>query len=140
MHKRLPIGLTLVRKYISKEYAEQSLIKEGAQKVKPARVKPPVKVKEVEIGVVVYKPPYGPKLKLTPEQAADRLEELRSELSLTERRLEKLKETQRKNPEWKAYDKWADDIVTIGTRIEEQLAVSEMLGEEIVTLKKAMGG
>jgi len=53
-----------------------------------------------------------------------------AELVLTGKRLEGLKNTQTKNPGWAAYDKYADAIVGIDIRIEEQHAALEMLGED----------
>lgn len=54
-----------------------------------------------------------------------------AELKLTHIRLEKLKKTQAKNPKWAAYDQYADDIVGIDIRIEEQYAVSEDLESDL---------
>lgn len=55
----------------------------------------------------------------------------KAELALTGLRLSRLLSTQNKNPEWAAYDKYADDIVGIDTRIEEQYAVHEELEENL---------
>jgi len=58
-------------------------------------------------------------------------ESIGAELKLTHRRLERLKNTQAKNPKWAAYDYLADDIVGIDTRIEEQQAVFEELENDL---------
>lgn len=57
-------------------------------------------------------------------------------LDLTNRRIERLKATQARNPDWTAYCKYADDMVSIDIRIEEQLAVKEDLELEIEQLSQ----
>lgn len=56
---------------------------------------------------------------------------LDTDATLTQTRLERLKATQAKNPEWAAYDKYADDIVGIDIRIEEQYAVREDIEDDL---------
>ena len=56
--------------------------------------------------------------------------------ALTDTRIERLKATQVKNPNWAAYDKYADDIVGIDIRIEEQSAVRDMLDEELQIIRE----
>ncbi len=58
-------------------------------------------------------------------------EATKAELALTGLRLSRLLSTQGKNPKWAAYDKYADEIVGIDIRIEEQYAVSEELNEDL---------
>jgi len=58
-------------------------------------------------------------------------EDTKAELALTGLRLSRLLSTQDKNPKWAAYDKYADDIVGIDIRIEEQYAVHEELNEAL---------
>jgi len=60
-------------------------------------------------------------------------EATKAELALTGLRLSQLLTTQAKNPEWAAYDKYADDVVGIDIRIEEQEAVLELL-EDVLAL------
>jgi len=62
------------------------------------------------------------------QEARDNIE---AEMKLQVIRLERLRTTQAKNPEWAAYDKYADDIVGIDIRIEEQCAVAEMLEDDL---------
>ena len=59
------------------------------------------------------------------------IDDLEHEKALTGIRLSRLLSTQDKNPNWAAYDKYADDIVGIDIRIEEQYAVAEMLEDDI---------
>ena len=58
-------------------------------------------------------------------------EATKAELALTGLRLSRLLSTQDKNPKWAAYDKYADEIVGIDIRIEEQYAVHEELEEAL---------
>jgi len=58
-------------------------------------------------------------------------ESIEAERMLTVRRLQRLQKTQANNPEWAAYDQYADDIIGIDIRIEEQNAVLSMLVEEL---------
>ena len=58
-------------------------------------------------------------------------EATKAELALTGLRLSRLLSTQNKNPKWAAYDKYADDVVGIGIRIEEQYAVHGELEEDL---------
>ena len=58
-------------------------------------------------------------------------ESIEAERMLTVTRLERLHNTQARKPKWVAYDKYADDIVGIDIRIEEQHAVLSMLVEEL---------
>ncbi len=69
--------------------------------------------------------------KLTLTDCQEYRETIEAERMLTVRRLDHLQRTQAKNPEWAAYDKYADDIVGIDIRIEEQHAVLEMLIQEL---------
>jgi len=50
---------------------------------------------------------------------------------MTAVRLSRLQATQSKNPKWAAYDKYADDVVGIDIRIEEQYAVAEELNGDL---------
>ena len=65
-------------------------------------------------------------------------EATKAELALTGLRLSRLLSTQDKNPGWAAYDKYADGIVGIDIRIEEQYAVSEMLEDDIQQLNERL--
>ena len=53
------------------------------------------------------------------------------DLDLTKRRTAKLEAKKKANPEFKAYDKWADDFVDIDSRLEEQSCVREMIFDDI---------
>ncbi len=57
--------------------------------------------------------------------------ELSESLKLAKERLRRLKRKQKMNPDWVAYDKYADAPVGIDIRIEEQLAVKEELEQDI---------
>ena len=66
------------------------------------------------------------------------------QLELTNRRLLAVQNKQKVNPDFKSYDIWADEMVSIDIRIDEQLAIMEeieyiiaILGEQIklLTLK-----
>ena len=71
-------------------------------------------------------------LKRLDRQALTNFREFKcDELDLTNRRLANMKAKQAANPEFKAYDKWADDLVDIGTRIEEQTFIRHDIFEEI---------
>lgn len=52
-------------------------------------------------------------------------------IALTEIRLERLRTTAERDPGWQSFDKYADDMVGIDIRIEEQHACLEMLEEEL---------
>jgi len=67
--------------------------------------------------------------KATAEECQIYLKDIDIEIGLTASRIEKLKATQDRNPGWRAYDKYADDIVGIDIRIEEEYAVREMLDD-----------
>lgn len=54
-----------------------------------------------------------------------------AEQALTGIRLSRLLATQSKNPKWAAYDKYADAIVGINIRIEEQYAAAEELNGDL---------
>lgn len=60
------------------------------------------------------------------EECIEEIENIKRLQLLTTERLRRLEVTKAKNPGWAAYDKFADDIVGIDIRIEEQSAVSEM--------------
>jgi len=72
--------------------------------------------------------------KYTAADCQEYREDIQSELKLTAIRIERLFATQAKNPDWKAYDKYADDIVGIDIRLEEQHAVSEMLEDDLLVI------
>jgi len=59
------------------------------------------------------------------------IDDIVSQQVLTETRIERLKATQAKNPDWAAYDKYADDIVGIDIRIEEQYACRDWLEDQL---------
>lgn len=61
---------------------------------------------------------------------------LRPQLPLIRRRIRLLKATQKRNPTWAHYDKYADAIVGIDIRIEEQQACLDYAEEEIDKYKK----
>ena len=77
--------------------------------------------------------------KLTLADCQGYRESIKAELVLTGLRLSRLLDTQDKNPEWAAYDKYADDVVGIGIRIEEQYAVQEELEENLRLLTEREG-
>jgi len=60
------------------------------------------------------------------------MDNLQAGLALTLRRVAKLLVTQKRNPTWAAYDKYADDVVGIDVRIEEQEAIIEHIEGELV--------
>ena len=74
--------------------------------------------------------------KLTLEQCREHITLIKAELELTDRRLSRLINTKAKNPSWDAYDKYADDVVGIDIRIEEQQAVYEELTDCLTLLDK----
>lgn len=57
------------------------------------------------------------------------------DLEVTERRIKAIRKKQQTNPEFKAYDKWADDMVDIDTRLEEQLAVRDEIEADLIMLR-----
>ena len=61
---------------------------------------------------------------------------IEAEIILTNTRIERLKATQDKNPDWKHYDKYADDLVDIDSRIEEWEAVLGMLQDDLKLIRK----
>ena len=63
-------------------------------------------------------------------------EAIKAELALTGLRLSRLLSTQDKNPKWAAYDKYADDMVGIDIRIEEQYAVYGELEEDTKVIEE----
>ena len=77
--------------------------------------------------------------KLTLADCQEYRESFEAELVLTDRRLERLKNTQAENPGWAAYDKYADDIVGIDIRIEEQATVREELENSLAVLSAREG-
>lgn len=46
-----------------------------------------------------------------------------ADLELTNRRIDRIRAKQEKEPNFESYDVWADGMVDIDTRLEEQLAV-----------------
>ena len=60
------------------------------------------------------------------------------DLDLTNRRLEKMKAKQAANPDFKAYDKWADGMVDIATRIEEHTFVREDILDDLAAIDDRM--
>lgn len=56
------------------------------------------------------------------------------DLELTNRRLQTVKHKQQVNPGFKSYDVWADGMVDIATRIEEQEAIKEELESDLELL------
>jgi len=88
--------------------------------------------------VVEYKTTTGVKVKLTPEEAVRMRQELVEVVELTERRLTRLKATQKKKPHWEGYDPYVDEVVGIDVRIEEQYAVLGVYREDLTTIEKAM--
>jgi len=64
---------------------------------------------------------------LDKETCLEHQEAYRKELDLTDRRLERLRKKQEQNPNFSAYDVYADDQVDICTRIEEFEAVKDEL-------------
>jgi len=70
--------------------------------------------------------------KFTLEDCTQYRREFGEWLKLTKERLRRLKIRQSENPDWAAYDKYADDFVGIDIRIEEQLAVREEIEQDIV--------
>jgi len=70
--------------------------------------------------------------KFTLEDCTHYRRELGESLRLTKERLRRLNKKQKENPAWAAYDKYADALVGIDIRIEEQLAVREEIGQDII--------
>lgn len=88
--------------------------------------------------IVEVKGAMGTKLKMTPEEAVARRADLQYYTDLANRRLERLKATQAKNPDWEAYDPRIDEVIGIDIRIEEQEAVLGELTDELTRLEEAM--
>jgi len=57
------------------------------------------------------------------------MSEYRDELALTERRLVALRRCQQREPAWEHFDPMVQEMVGIGIRIEEQLAVKDELSD-----------
>ncbi len=57
-------------------------------------------------------------------------------IALTERRIERLKDTQKRNPGWHSFDRYADADVGIDVRIEEQQAVLEGQEGDLIDIQK----
>lgn len=76
--------------------------------------------------------------KLTTEECHEWIDDLKREKALTVIRIEKLFATWAKNPGWAAYDKYADDIVGIDIRLDEQHAVAEWLDDDIQQLEERL--
>jgi len=74
--------------------------------------------------------------KLSPADCNLIEEHLEVEVILTNTRIERLQTTQAKNPTWAAYDKYADDLVGIDIRIEEQNAVAGMLEDDLRLIRE----
>jgi hypothetical protein len=55
-------------------------------------------------------------------------------LDLAERRLERLRARQARDPHWQAVDPMIDEVVTIATRIEEWEAVRDDLKDDLALL------
>lgn len=91
----------------------------------------------VEI-VVKYKTATGVWLKMPPEDAIRRRQVLEEYIELTGRRLERLKATQKRKPNWEGYDPFIDERVGIDVRIEEQQAVLEVSNDDLAALNEAM--
>jgi len=72
--------------------------------------------------------------KYTAEDCQEYREDIQAELKRTATRIERLFATQAKNPGWAAYDKYADDIVGIDIRLDEQHAVGEMLEDDLLII------
>jgi len=70
--------------------------------------------------------------KFTLEDCTQYRRELGESLKLTKGRLRRLKKRASWNPSWTAYDKYADALVGIDIRIEEQLAVREEIEQDII--------
>jgi DNA polymerase II small subunit/DNA polymerase delta subunit B len=62
-------------------------------------------------------------------QCLEYQEEYQNQLALTNRRLERLRATQKRDPSWKGYNPYADEDVSIDTYIEEQEAVKGEIEE-----------
>lgn len=60
------------------------------------------------------------------------------DLDLTNRRIERIKAKQKQNPDFKAYDVWADDLVDIATRLEEQTAIKYELDDDIEKIENRL--
>lgn len=63
---------------------------------------------------------------------------LKADLELTHRRIAKLRITAEKRPDWKAYDKYAEEVVGIKIRIEEQEAVRDLLLDDITKYEQQL--
>ena len=62
-------------------------------------------------------------------QCLEYQEDYQNQLTLTNRRLERLRVTQKRDPNWKGFNPYADDYVGIDTYIEEQEAVKGEIEE-----------
>jgi hypothetical protein len=62
------------------------------------------------------------------------MESLSDQLRLTLRRIEIIRKKQKANPNFEAYDRWADGMVGIDIRLEEQLAVRDDLESDLTIL------
>ena len=74
--------------------------------------------------------------KLTLDECNFNRKAIKEEQVLTATRIYQLLVTQDKNPGWTAYCKYADEMVDIGIRIEEQYAVAEMLEDELQQIEQ----
>jgi len=70
--------------------------------------------------------------KFTLEDCTQYRREFGESLWLTKERLRRLKKKEQENPAWAAYCKYADALVGIDIRVEEQLAVREEIEQDII--------
>lgn len=110
----------------------------------PVKVAPPEPEEapapmEGAVGAVVkYRDMTDAQRKMTPAEAIAHHQDVTEWIALTKRRLERLKATQAKHPDWKAFDPMVGEDVGIDIRIEEQEAVLEMYTKEMQGLEEAM--
>jgi len=88
---------------------------------------------------VEYRDAYNDKRKLSPQEAVERRSQLLEWINLTRMRLQRLRAKQKQQPDFESYDVYAEAMVSIDIRIEEQTAVLEMQERELSNLEDAMG-
>ena len=71
---------------------------------------------------------------LSEQGIAEYISEYCRELVLTDRRLEALQRRQKREPTWESFDPVIQEVVGIGIRIEEQLAVKDELSSQLALL------
>lgn len=105
---------------------------EAAEPIEPIRTGMPE-------GTIEWRNPLdNSKLKMSVSDAVQRRSQVKEWLDLTQRRLQRLDAKKQANPNFQAYDRFADAMVSIDIRIEEQEAVFALYNEELGALNKAL--